>query len=192
MDGPGGFPGVNQPPPPEAADSTTALAPSTGARYDLAMPAPLNVESEEDLKSIVQSAKKVAVVGIKDATDPKAPAYHIPEILQRLGLRIFPVNPKLQTVLGERVYPDLASLPERVDIVDIFRRPDAIPAIADEILALPPEKRPSVVWMQTGIRNDAAAQKLAAAGIRVVQDHCLGVYSVHYRPETSKTTPPKS
>jgi predicted CoA-binding protein len=147
------------------------------------MPSPLIVESEEDLKSIVLSAEKVAVVGIKDEADPKAPAYAIPKILQERGLRIFPVNPKFQTILGERVYPDLASLPERVDVVDIFRRTDAISAIADEILALPPERRPSVVWMQTGIRNADAAEKLAAAGIRVVQDRCLGVYSVHYRPE---------
>lgn len=147
------------------------------------MPSPLIVESEEDLKSIVLSAQKVAVVGIKDEADPKAPAYAIPKALQERGLRIFPVNPKFQTVLGERVYPDLASLPERVDVVDVFRRPDAIPALADEVLALPAEKRPSVVWMQSGIRNDAAAQKLAEAGIRVVQDRCLGVYSARYRPK---------
>ena len=156
------------------------------------MPAPLIVESEDDLKSIVRSAKTVAVVGIKDGTDPNAPAYHIPKILQARGLRIFPVNPKFQTVLGERVYPDLASVPERVDVVDVFRRPDAIPALADEILALPPERRPSVVWMQTGIKNDAAAQKLAKAGIRVVQDRCLGVYSARYRPEASETIPRNS
>ena len=154
------------------------------------MPAPLIVESEEELKSIVLSATKVAVVGIKDGTDPNAPAYHIPMVLQSRGMRIFPVNPKFQTILGERVYPDLASVPERVDVVDVFRRPDAIPALADEILALPPDKRPSVVWLQIGIRNDAAAQKLADAGIRVVQNHCLGVYAAHYRP--SATTPNKS
>jgi uncharacterized protein len=146
------------------------------------MPQPMLVDTEEDLKSIVRSAKRVAVVGIKDGSDPDAPAYHIPKILQSLGIRIFPVNPKFPEVLGERAYPDLASVPERVDIVDIFRRTDAIPAIADEILALPPEKRPSVVWMQSGIRNAEAAEKLAAAGIRVVQDHCLGVYAARYRP----------
>ncbi|HEY6221974.1 MAG TPA: CoA-binding protein [Candidatus Eisenbacteria bacterium] len=156
------------------------------------MPSPLIVESEEELKSIVRSAKKVAVVGIKDGTDPDAPAYGIPKILQSRGIRIFPVNPKFETVLGERVYPDLASVPERVDVIDLFRRPDAIPALADEILALPPERRPSVVWMQSGIKNDAAAQKLAAAGIRVVQDRCLGVYAARYRFPTSETTPSKS
>jgi uncharacterized protein len=154
--------------------------------------APLIVESEEELKSIVRSATKVAVVGIKDGTDPDAPAHHIPKILQSRGIRIFPVNPRFQTVLGERVYPDLASVPERVDVVDVFRRPDAIPALADEVLALPADRRPSVVWMQSGIRNDAAAQKLADAGIRVVQDHCLGVYAARYRPIAPEPTPQKS
>jgi uncharacterized protein len=145
------------------------------------MPSSMLVDTEEDLKSIVRSAKKVAVVGIKDGSDPDAPAHHIPKILQAHGIRIFPVNPKLETVLGEKAYPDLASLPERVDIVDLFRRTEAIPAIADEILALPAEKRAPVVWMQSGIRNAEAAEKLAAAGIRVVQDHCLGVYAARYR-----------
>jgi len=149
------------------------------------MPSSLLVETEDDLKEIVRTAGKVAVVGIKDGTDPDAPAHHIPKILQAHGIRIFPVNPKLQTVLGERVYSDIASLPERVDVIDIFRRADVIPALADEILALPPEKRPSVVWMQSGIRNAEAAEKLAAAGIRVVQDHCLGVYAARYRPLAS-------
>jgi uncharacterized protein len=147
------------------------------------MPVASIVESEDELKSIVRSIGTVAVVGMKDATDPEAPAHTIPKILMTRGLRIFPVNPKLQTALGLKAYPDLASLPERVDVVDVFRRPDAIPALADEILALPPERRPSVVWLQTGIRNDAAALKLAAAGIRVVQDKCLGVYSARYRPK---------
>lgn len=146
------------------------------------MASPLIVESEDELKSIVRSAKKVAVVGIKDGADPDAPAHVIPKILQQHGLRIFPVNPKFKTVLGEPAYPDLASLPDRADVIDIFRRTEAIPALADEILALPPERRPSVVWMQSGIRNDAAAEKLAAAGIHVVQDHCLGVYAGRYRP----------
>jgi predicted CoA-binding protein len=145
------------------------------------MPSPLIVESENELKAIVIAASRVAVVGIKDGADPKAPAFSIPKLLQSKGIRILPVNPKFQSVLGERVYPDLASLPERADLIDVFRRPDAVGPLADEILALPPEKRPAVVWMQTGIRNDAAAEKLAFAGIRVVMDRCLGVYAARYR-----------
>jgi len=145
------------------------------------MPTRWIVESEEELADIVRSARTVAVVGIKDESDPTAPAFAIPKTLQSRGIRILPVNPKLSTVLGEPAYRDLASLLERPDVVDIFRRPDVIGALAEEILALPPEKRPAVVWMQTGIRNDAAAERLAGAGIRVVMDRCLGVYAKRYR-----------
>jgi predicted CoA-binding protein len=103
-------------------------------------------------------------------------------MIQERGVRIVPVHPTLTSVLGERVYPTIGDAPERVDIVDLFRRPSAIDAHADEILALPEERRPAVVWMQTGIRNDAAAARLEAAGIRVVMDRCLGVYTARYRP----------
>ncbi|HET9940964.1 MAG TPA: CoA-binding protein [Candidatus Eisenbacteria bacterium] len=140
------------------------------------------VETEEELAAIVKSASVVAVIGIKDGSDPHAPAYSIPKMLQERGIRIVPVHPTLTSVLGERVYPAIGDVPERVDIVDLFRRPSAIDAHADEILALPESKRPGVVWMQTGIRNDAAAARLEAAGIQVVMDRCLGVYSARYRP----------
>ena len=140
------------------------------------------VETEEELAAIVKSARVVAVIGIKDGSDPHAPAYSIPNMLQERGIRIVPVHPTLTSVLGERVYPAIGDAPERVDIVDLFRRPSAIDAHADEILALPESKRPGVVWMQTGIRNDAAATRLEAAGIQVVMDRCLGVYSARYRP----------
>jgi predicted CoA-binding protein len=141
----------------------------------------LIVESDGELAEIVRAAKVVGVVGIKDGADPEAPAHAIPKWLQSLGIRIFGVNPKFTTVLGERVYPDVASMPERPDILDVFRRPEFVGPLADEVLALPPDKRPPVFWMQTGIRNGAAAEKLAAAGIRVVMDRCLGVYADRYR-----------
>jgi uncharacterized protein len=140
------------------------------------------VENEEELAAIVRGAKRVAVIGIKDDSDPMAPAHSIPKLLQDRGLRIVPVHPTLANVLGETVYPTIGEVPERVDIVDLFRRPSAIEAHAEEILALPPERRPAVVWMQTGIRHDAAAARLEAAGIRVVMDRCLGVYTSRYRP----------
>ena len=140
------------------------------------------ITNEEDLAAIVRDARVVAVIGIKDGSDPHAPAYSIPKMLQERGLRIVPVHPTLANVLGERVHAAIGDVPERVDIVDLFRRPSAIDAHADEILALPEFKRPGVVWMQTGIRNDDAAARLEAAGIRVVQDHCLGVYAARYRP----------
>jgi predicted CoA-binding protein len=139
------------------------------------------VEAEADLAEIVRSARTVAVVGMKGEDSPDAPAFTIPLTIQGRGLRVIPVNPKLQRALGEQAYPNLASLPERVDVVDVFRRSEAIGGVADEVLALPASMCPSVFWMQEGIRNDAAAERLAAAGIRVVQDRCLGVYSSKYR-----------
>ena len=140
------------------------------------------VESEEELAEIVRSMRTVAVVGMKDDADPAAPAYAIPKMLHDRGIRILPVNPKHETLLGERVYGSVAELPERPDVLDVFRRPDAVGALADEVLALPASLRPPVFWMQTGIRNDDAAARLTAAGIRVVMDRCLGVYAARYRP----------
>jgi uncharacterized protein len=139
------------------------------------------VESEEQLAQIVRDARTVVVLGAKDETDPDAPAFTVPRAMQRRGIRIVPVNPKLKSALGETAYPSLAAVPDRADIVDVFRRSDAIPQIAEEVLALPVEKRPAVFWMQTGVRHDEAAEKLAAAGIRVVQDRCLSVYASMYR-----------
>jgi predicted CoA-binding protein len=140
------------------------------------------VESEEQLAEIVRGAKTVVVLGAKDETDPEAAAFTIPQSVQARGLRVIPVNPKLQRALGETAYPSLGAVPDRADILDVFRRSDAIGAIADEVLALPTDRRPAVFWMQTGIRNDEAAEKLAQAGIRVVQDRCLSVYTSKYLP----------
>ncbi|MCL4837687.1 MAG: CoA-binding protein [Thermoanaerobaculia bacterium] len=126
--------------------------------------------------------RTVAVVGMKGDDRPEESAVAIPAMLQERGYRVIPVNPKLASALGERAWPDLASVPDRFDHVDVFRRPDAIPGLAGEILALPPERRPEVVWLQSGIRHDEAAARLAAAGIAVVQDRCLGVYASRYAP----------
>ncbi|MDB4968822.1 MAG: hypothetical protein JWN44_4511 [Myxococcales bacterium] len=143
------------------------------------------VESEEELAAIARGARTVAVVGMKDESEPEAPAFRIPRILQERGIRVVPVNPKIVRALGEEAYPSLAALPFRVDVVDVFRRSEALGAVADEILALPKERRPDVVWMQIGVRNAEAAKRLAAAGIKVVQNHCLGVYSERYRDRTA-------
>jgi len=139
------------------------------------------IQSEEKLAEIVRTIRSVAVIGIKDGSDPDAPAYRIPSMLRSRGIRIHGVNPKVREFHGAPVVASLAALPERVDLVEIFRLPENVPAHADEILALPPDRRPSVVWMQTGIRNDDAARRLTEAGIDVVMDHCLGVYASRYR-----------
>ena len=94
---------------------------------------------------------------------------------------MIPVNPRLTSSLGEPAYPSLAAVPDPFDAIVVFRRSEALPAVADEVLALPPDLRPAVLWMQTGITSAEAAAKLAAAGIRVVQDRCLSVYTSRYR-----------
>jgi hypothetical protein len=140
------------------------------------------IESEVELAEIVRAAHTVAVLGMRDETHAETAAYRIPVMLRERGLRIIPINPKIASALGEPSLRGVAALTEPVDILDVFRRPEFIPAHADEILALPAPVRPKVVWLQSGIRDDAAAEKLAAAGIRVVQDACLGVYAAKYRP----------
>ncbi|HEY2743180.1 MAG TPA: CoA-binding protein [Polyangia bacterium] len=147
------------------------------------------IDGEEELARIVRDARTVAVVGMKDGSDPEAPAFTIPKALKARGLRVIPVNPMIQASLGMTAYKDLASVPEAFDLVDVFRRSEKINELVDEILALPAARRPRVVWMQTGIRNDLAAAKLAEAGIQVVQDHCLKVYSERYREHRTPTLP---
>jgi hypothetical protein len=148
------------------------------------------VQSEEKLAEIVRAIRSVAVIGIKDGSDPDAPAFAIPTMLRARGIRVFGVNPKVREFHTERVVPDIGSVSERVDVVDVFRRSENVSLHADEILALPPDRRPSVVWMQTGIRNEDAARRLTEAGIDVVMDRCLGVYAARYRrPGPASGTP---
>jgi predicted CoA-binding protein len=145
------------------------------------MSAAIEITDETKLKSIVREAHTVAVVGMVDESKADRPAFRIPRTLQEHGLRVIPVNPTIATSLGETAYPDLASVPERFDVVNVFRRSEKVGPVVDSILALPPDRLPRVVWLQTGIRNDEAAARLAVAGVQVVQDRCLGVYAAKYR-----------
>jgi predicted CoA-binding protein len=140
------------------------------------------IEREDELAEVVRGMRTVAVLGMKGEDQRFEPAFEIPQRIQSLGMRILPVNPKLagRTVLGETAYADLASVAERFDTVEVFRRSEAIPEVTEAVLALPVERRPRVVWLQTGIRHDASARRLAAAGIDVVQDACLGVLAGRY------------
>jgi uncharacterized protein len=129
------------------------------------------VGDDAGLTAILREARTVAVVGAKD--DPAEPAHYVPAYLHAHGYRILPVNPKLA---GRRLHAAptvarLADLPEPVDVIEVFRRPEFLPGHAAEILALP--WRPRAVWFQLGIRNDDAAETLARVGIRVVQDRCM-------------------
>jgi predicted CoA-binding protein len=126
---------------------------------------------DPELRALLRSVTTIAVVGIK--ADPAEDAHHVPAYMQARGYRILPVSPKCREVLGERCVAALGELGETPDLVNLFRAPQHIAAHADEILALP--KRPRAVWLQLGIRDDASAARLAAAGIQVVQDLCLMV-----------------
>jgi len=137
-------------------------------------------ESEEELADIVRGMKSIAVLGMKDDERSYESAYSIPAMLQARGLQVIPVNPTITTSLGQRAYPDLGDVPEPFDLVDVFRRSSNVPKHVDEILALPAERRPRVVWLQSGIRNDEATERLLEAGIDVVSDRCLGVYTSRY------------
>ena len=129
------------------------------------------VEDDAGIRRILEATSRIAVLGIKTA-ETGQPAFYVPEYSQRRGYEIVPVPvyyPTVTEILGERVYRKVADVPGDVDMVNVFRRPGDIPPHVDDILA----KKPSSVWFQLGIRNEDAAERLARAGIDVVQDRCL-------------------
>jgi len=146
------------------------------------------------IEQILKETKVIAVVGLSDK--PDRPSFGVAMYLQSQGYRIIPVNPNITEALGEKAYPNLTSVPHKIDLVDIFRRPADVPPVVDEAIArltlnpsLPKDmglerdgkamqKRSNeapAVWMQLGIVNQAAADKAAAAGLDVVMDHCAKV-----------------
>ena len=129
------------------------------------------VDDDAGLTRILRESKTVAVLGAK--ADVAAPAHYVPAYLVSRGYRVRPVNPTLtgRRVLNEVVVATLADLAEPVDVVEVFRRPEYLPGHAAEIVRLP--WKPAVVWFQLGISHAAAAETLARAGIRVVQDRCM-------------------
>lgn len=126
---------------------------------------------DEALRALLEGTRTIAVLGIK--ADPEADAWRVPAYLQGAGYRILPVNPTLEHVLGEPCAARLADLASPVDLIDVFRAPRHLSAHVDEILSL--ATPPRAVWFQRGIRDDASATRLEAAGIRVVQDRCVMV-----------------
>lgn len=140
------------------------------------------IANEPELAAVVRAMHTVAVVGIKDGQrDPLEPAYSIPRMLAESGRTVIGINPRYPEALGQPNLASVAELAQTVDVLDVFRRIDALPELADQLLALPPETRPRLVWFQSGIRDDAVAARLVAGGMDVVQDHCLGVYAQRYR-----------
>lgn len=121
----------------------------------------------EDVARILRPPQTIAVVGLSDK--PERESHEIASYLQAQGYRIIPVNPRIKETLGEKAYPSLRDVPERVDIVQIFRRSEEVLAVVEEAIAV----GTPVVWMQTGIVNEEAAAKAEAAGLTVVMDACL-------------------
>jgi hypothetical protein len=132
------------------------------------------LDSDAAIRALLRTIKTVAVLGIKTEEQAGQPAFYVPEYCQRAGLTIIPVPvyyPEVTKILGQPVYRRLVDIPGGVDLVNIFRRPHDVPSHLDDILA----RRPRAVWMQSGIRHAAVAERLAREGIDVVQDRCLMV-----------------
>src|SRR5215218_4247527 len=127
-----------------------------------------------EIASLLNETRTIAVLGIKTEAQAGQPAFYVPSYLQTAGFQIIPVPvyyPQATRILGQQVYRRLIDVPIDVDLVNVFRRSQDIPPHVEDILA----KMPKAVWLQSGIRNDAAAQTLAKAGIKIVQDRCLMV-----------------
>jgi len=124
---------------------------------------------DEIKKELLKNSKTIAVVGLSN--NPERPSYRVAKYLQDQGYKIIPVNPGQKEILGEKAYPSLKDVPEKVDLVDIFRRPEDVPPVADEAI----EKQCSGIWMQQGITNAEASRKAEAAGLKVVDDCCMMV-----------------
>src|SRR5688500_18806835 len=132
------------------------------------------LNSNEQIRDLLASTKTIAVLGIKTEAQSNQPAFYVPRYLASAGVEVIPVPiyyPQVTVILAQPCYRTLAEVPTNVDMVNVFRRSEDVPAHLDDILA----KKPKAVWMQSGISHAAVAEKLAQAGIKVVQDRCLMV-----------------
>ncbi len=123
--------------------------------------------NEAEIKAILETARTIATVGF--STNPQRPGYYVPEYMMLKGYRVIPVNPLVQEVLGQKAYPDLLAVPDKVDVVQIFRPPAEVPAIVEQAIKIGAK----VVWMQIGATNRDAAAIAQAAGLSVVMDKCM-------------------
>ena len=132
------------------------------------------IEDPAGIRRLLAQTKRIAVLGIKTEEHSYQPAYYVPAYLAAAGLEIIPVPvyyPKVTEILGQKVFRKLSEIPGAIDLVNVFRRAPDINQHVDDILV----KQPTAVWFQSGIRNDAVAEILAKAGIKVVQNRCLMV-----------------
>lgn len=125
---------------------------------------------DEYIRAVLDDVRTIAMVGA--SANEVRPSYFVLKYLLAKGYRVLPINPGLagKDLLGQPVYASLSALPEPVDMIDVFRNSEAAAQVVDEAIALDP--RPKVIWMQLGVRNDAAAEKAEAAGIRIVMNRC--------------------
>jgi len=128
-----------------------------------------------NIPQLFKECKTVAVVGL--STDESRPSFRIARYLQTCGYKVIPVNPNIKEVLGEKAYPSLKDIPQKVDIVDVFRRSEDVPPIADDAIAIGAR----CLWLQEGIVNKAAAKKAEQAGLSVVMDRCIMMEHMHTR-----------
>lgn len=126
-------------------------------------------DTDTSLRELLQHTHTIAVVGL--SPKPQRPSHGVAQYLQAHGYRVIPVNPGHETILGEASYPDLRSIPEPVDMVDVFRRPDQVAAVVEDAVAI---GAPSL-WLQLGVIDEAAAQRARDAGLTVVMDRCLKI-----------------
>lgn len=132
------------------------------------------LEDDAKIRDLIRSSSRVAVLGVKTEAQADQAAFYVAKYLVDAGVDVVPVPvyyPDVKQILGRPVYRKIADVPGGIDIVDVFRKPSDVPGHLEDIKA----KRPRAVWMQQGIRNDAAAEALAREGILVVQDRCLMV-----------------
>jgi len=123
---------------------------------------------DPELKRLLTEATTIAMVGA--SSNPEKSSYGIMQKLQTAGYRVIPVNPRETEILGERSYPSLIDVPERIDIVDVFRRPEDAPSIADDAVTIGAK----ALWLQEGIVSEDAAARAQAGGLIVVMDQCIG------------------
>ena len=125
------------------------------------------INSAETIRRILDECRTIAVVGL--SSDPSRASNSVSGYMRRQGYRVIPVNPNETSVFGEKSYPDLFAVPEKIDLVDVFRRPDEAGKAVDEAIAVGAK----AVWMQEGVIDSAAAQRAVDAGLMVVMDRCL-------------------
>ncbi|OCL83492.1 CoA-binding protein [Arcobacter porcinus] len=129
--------------------------------------------NKEEIKAIFEETKTIAIVGLSPNSEKAS--FKVAQYLQNNGFKIVPIYPKEDEILGEKVYRSLSEIPFSIDMIDIFRKPDAILKVVDEVIKIKDEKNIKSVWFQLGLANNEAAQNALKAGLKVVQNKCTKI-----------------